>query len=165
MRSKRDVLEVFIFWGRIKDQVYASYSNSSAQALRLCPPALYRENGHQGVLREYPQTVYCNSRSERHRPSAPKEWDSQPSCPIRTSSVIFLPNQKIRTKHTYTERQVKDYLVRVKVLRVVAKARDESKVRIRGFPEAVRHQRTPRVEFGWNRGVSMGPEPDLCQSI
>jgi hypothetical protein len=52
VRSERDVLEVLIFWGRIKAQVYASYSSSSAQALWLCPPALYRENGHQGVLRE-----------------------------------------------------------------------------------------------------------------
>ena len=106
----------------------------------------------------------CNSRSERHRPSAPKEWESQPVALSETSSVIFLPSQKIRTKHTYTERQVKDYLVRVKVLGVAAKARDESKVRIRGFPEAVRHQRYPRVEFGWNRGVSMGPGPDLDAS-
>ena len=130
MRSERDVLEVFIFWGRIKAQVYATYSISSAQALWLCPPALYRENGHQGVLRvKYSQAVFSPERFRILFQMVVHIGNPSPVALSKTSSIIFLPSQKTRTKHTYTERQVKDYLVHVKVLRVVAKARDESKVR------------------------------------
>ena len=138
MRSERDGLEVFIFC--IKAQVYASYSSSSAQALWLCPPALYRENGHQGVLREilascfFPRTlpyivpdgcphqpmrlvctydsritrfdsqsVQLPFRTERHRPSAPKEWESQPSCPIQNQFDHLLAKPK-DTNETHVHR-------------------------------------------------------------
>ncbi len=60
MRSEQDVLEVFIFWGRIKAQVYASYSSSSAQAqaLRLCPPASHQDSIEKTATRAF----YVNTR-------------------------------------------------------------------------------------------------------